>query len=64
MKIKSEVINREMARKCLSTKELASITGLGLTTIARIKKNNEELRAKTIGIIAKALEIEVEQLIA
>lgn len=53
-----------MARKCLTTKELAEITGLGLTTISRVKKNGGELRAKTIGVIARALEIEVEQLIA
>lgn len=64
MKINSDVVNREMARKCLTTKELAEITGLGLTTISRVKKDGGELRAKTIGVIARALEIEVEQLIA
>lgn len=64
MRIKEGVIEKAMAKKCLSTKDLAMATGLGITTVTKIKMGKYSvLRAKTVGLIAKCLELDVEQIV-
>lgn len=63
MKIRYEILDKEMARQCLSVKELAKITGLGISTITRVRTPGADIRAKTIGLIAKALNIDIDILI-
>ncbi|UYI77610.1 MAG: hypothetical protein OGM09_10555 [Fusobacterium varium] len=37
MRVNKNILVKEMARKCLSVNELAELTGLGTTTIVKMK---------------------------
>lgn len=64
MKVNYKRLDKEMARQCLNNNELAKITGLSVSTVCRLKLEGAETRGKTIGMIAKALKIDVDELIA
>jgi transcriptional regulator with XRE-family HTH domain len=51
------------AKSCLSTSELSKKSGLGTNTIWKIISGKSVARPKTIGKLAKALNINVEELI-
>lgn len=63
MKIDKNKLELAMARKCISAEELGSITGISPITITRIRNGLQMGRAKTIGLIAKALEVDVTEII-
>jgi transcriptional regulator with XRE-family HTH domain len=52
-----------IASKCLSEKELSEISGVGRATLSQIKNNIRKPMPKTVGRIAKALEVKVEELV-
>lgn len=51
------------AKACLSTNELAEKAEMPRTTITNIVHGKRNASPKTIGILAKALNVEVEDLI-
>lgn len=51
------------ARACLSTNDLSEKTGLARATISRVLNGKVEATPKTIGLIAKALNVDVSELI-
>lgn len=52
-----------MARKCMSSKELAEKANVSYDSIVSYLAMRREITPKTLGKIAKALEIDVETLI-
>lgn len=62
MKVDKKKLELAMARKCISAEELGSITGISMFTINRLKAEQPG-RTKTIGLIAKALEVDVAEII-
>lgn len=63
MRIKYEILDKEMARQCLSVTELSKITGLSVSTITRVRTEGADIRIKTVGVIAKALNIDIDVLV-
>lgn len=63
MKINNEVFNLALTETCISKKELAEKAGVDVVTISRITSGVQEPRPKTIGKIAKALNISVKDLV-
>ncbi len=63
MKINKRNLEIAMARKCLSAEELSKNTGISAITITRIKNGVQDARTTTVGKIAKALGVSVEELI-
>ena len=63
IKVNSKRLINEMARQCLNSNDLASICGLSNTTINRLRLEGAMTQGKTLGIIAKALKIDVDELI-
>ncbi|EOU2061886.1 helix-turn-helix domain-containing protein [Clostridium perfringens] len=52
------------ARACLSTNDLTDITGLSRVTISRVINGKGKATPKTIGLIAKALKVDVIELLS
>lgn len=44
-------------------KELSEVSGVNVTTLSRINKGKQKPSMKTIGRIAKALKVDVEELV-
>ncbi|NBJ16644.1 MAG: helix-turn-helix transcriptional regulator [Dehalobacter sp. 4CP] len=63
MKLSIPKMQLAMANSCMSMGELAVKSGVTETSIRRIKNCQMQPRPKTIGKIAKALNIKVEDLI-
>ncbi|WP_308575030.1 hypothetical protein [uncultured Fusobacterium sp.] len=63
IKVNNKRLINEMARQCLNSNDLASICGLSNTTINRLRLEGAMTQGKTLGIIAKALKIDVDELI-
>lgn len=63
MKVSKRKIELAMAKKCYSASMLAEETNISQVTIARIKNGSQIPRPKTIGIIAKVLEVKIEDLL-
>ena len=63
MKIDKMKIDVAMANKGYSAKELSEKCGVSQITIARLKRGVQKAIPETIGKIAKALNVPVEQLI-
>lgn len=62
MKIDKRKLEIAMANKCFSGKELSRRTGIAESTIARIRRG-DSISTKTIGTIAKALDVDVTEII-
>ena len=62
MKINSAKLDVAMANACITTNELSKKTNLNYSTLTRIKSGSHANPA-TVGKIAKALNIRVEELI-
>jgi transcriptional regulator with XRE-family HTH domain len=55
---------RDLRKRALLTqKELASKSGVGVTTIIRIERNQVEPHGSTIRKLAEALEVEPQELV-
>ncbi len=52
-----------MARKCASIDNLSEMTGISVYSLTRLKNGFQKGRTKTIGLIAKALEVDVTEII-
>lgn len=52
------------ARACLSTNDLTDITGLSRATVSRVINGKVKATPKTIGLIAKALKVDVIDLLS
>ncbi|TGY42493.1 helix-turn-helix transcriptional regulator [Clostridium perfringens] len=52
------------ARACLSTNDLSKETGLARVTISRVINGKVKATPKTIGLIAKALKVDVIELLS
>ena len=63
MKFNNNRLKLAMANSCLSMGELASKSGINEVSIRRIINYSITPRPKTIGKIAKALDVRVEDLI-
>lgn len=51
------------ARACLSVNDLIERTGLGRATVSKTLNGKVEATPKTIGLIAKALKIDVSEIV-
>jgi transcriptional regulator with XRE-family HTH domain len=63
MRIDKNKLELAMARNCVSAEELGQQTGISTITIARIRNGSQMGRTKTIGTIAKALKVDVTEII-
>jgi len=63
MRIDKKKLDLAMAENCFSAERLSSLTGISTVTIARIKNGSQKARPATIGKLAKALNVKVEELI-
>ena len=63
MRIDQRKLELAMARRCVSMKELIGKTGLKRETIIEYKPRKRGQRPETIGIIAKALGVDVLDLL-
>lgn len=62
MKINNNKLEIAMGNALIGTKKLSEMTGINQETIARIKNGHQNPRPMTIGKIAKALNVNVEDL--
>lgn len=63
IKVNSKRLNKEMARQCLNSNDLAKKCGLSNATIYRLRLEGATTQGKTLGLIAKALNIDIDELI-
>lgn len=63
MKIDSKKFSLALAKKCMSMSEVSLASGVDTVTITRISKGTQTPRPQTVGKIAKALNVPVEDLI-
>lgn len=63
MKIDSRKLDVIMAEQCLTSESLATRTGVAQVTIARIRRGAQQPRPLTVGKIAKALNVSVQDII-
>ncbi|MFR4478007.1 MAG: helix-turn-helix domain-containing protein [Fusobacterium sp.] len=63
MKVNYKVLSKEMARQCLNPSDLAKISGLSASTINRLRLEGAETRGKTLGLVARALKLDIDVLI-
>ena len=52
-----------IAKTGYTAKEIAKVTGISQTTISRFKAGTQKARPQTINKLAKALNVEIEDLI-
>lgn len=64
MNLNLENIRIAMAKECLSVNDLVEKTGLGRATVSKIINGRQKPKTKTIGIIAKALKVDVLEIIS
>ena len=63
MKIAKSNFELAMANACITAEELSKITGISSITITRIKNGIQDARPATVGKIARALNVDVGELI-
>lgn len=63
MKINNSKFNVAVANSCITMKELSELSGVNVTTLSRINSGKQIPSLKTIGRIAKALNVSVESII-
>lgn len=63
MKIDNVKLDLHMARNCIDLKELSLSSGVGTATLCRIRKGVQAPTCKTIGKIAKALNVDVTEIV-
>jgi DNA-binding XRE family transcriptional regulator len=61
-KINKDKMRMAMAAKCLNTTDLAKLAGVNRQTLYNVTNNKCNTSPKTIGMIAKALDVTVEEL--
>lgn len=63
MVIKRDVLANELARNCMTWKDLSEKSGVNTVTIHRVKSGTQEPMPATVGRLARALGVSVEHLI-
>lgn len=63
MKINKKAMDILLAENCLSIKELAKKIGITPGNLTRIRQGQKNTRPKTIGLIAKALKVDINELL-
>ena len=63
MKIDTHKLSIEMARNCFSFEELSKSAGISRVTLQRLRTGRQLARPQTIGKLARALEVKVEDLL-
>lgn len=63
MRVNTSIMMTEMAKRCMTMKELASSSGINIVTLQRMKSGKTNPQPATIGKLAKALNVNVELLI-
>lgn len=63
MDINFKKLKIAQAKACLSIDEIVKKTGLGRTTVSKIFNGKISATPKTIGLLAKALNIDVTEII-
>ena len=63
MYINRKNLELAMARKCMSIDNLSVLTGISVYSLTKLKNGMQKGRTKTIGLIAKALEVDVTEII-
>lgn len=63
MNVDANKIRIAQANECLSVNELVEKTGLGRTTVSKIINGCSTPSLKSIGLIAKALNVDVKDLL-
>jgi len=63
LKINKNKLEVLMAAQCITAENLSKLTGVSQVTIARMKRGVQNARPATVGKIAKALNVPVENLI-
>lgn len=63
MKIDIKKFEIALAKSCMSITELAEASGVDDVTLSRMRNKKQEPRPRTIGKIAKILQVDVIELI-
>ena len=63
MRIDPEKLDLAMAKACVSSGELRAVSGVSDVTLARIRNGSQQPRPATIGKIARALGVDVREII-
>lgn len=63
MKLNRNLLLLAMAKGCMTDKELAERAGVALPTLAKIKAGKRSAKPATVGKIARALGVDVTDLI-
>ncbi|MDR3594932.1 helix-turn-helix transcriptional regulator [Clostridium sp.] len=63
MEVNVQRIKIAQAKACLSVNELVEKTGLGRATVSKILNGVNNPSIKTVGLLAKALDIDVSEII-
>lgn len=63
MKVDINKVKLAQANECLSVNELVKKTGLGRATVSKTINGMSRPSVKTLGLIAKALNVNVEDII-
>lgn len=63
MNIDINKLNIAIAKSCITMKDLSDLSSVNVTTLSRIKTGKQLPSLRTVGKIAKALKIDVEELI-
>lgn len=63
MKVDLDSVNLELARKCLTTSELAEASGLTLQGLNNIIKGKRATKPATLGKIARALGVDPVEIV-
>jgi transcriptional regulator with XRE-family HTH domain len=63
MRIDNHKLDLVMAEKCLTSEQLSVVTGVSQVSIARFRRGAQKPRPATIGKIAKALNVPVQEII-
>lgn len=63
MKLSREKIEKVMAEKFISQSDIAETLDVSNSTVSKYFKNHDRVRNKTIGRLAEALQVEVDEII-
>lgn len=63
MNVNKRILNIYIAKSCKSIKEIASDAGIDAVTLNRILSGMQQPRRSTIGRIAKALHVDVTEIL-
>ena len=63
MKIDKQKLDVAMGNACLTLEAVSTKTGVSVTTLTRIRSGKQQPRPVTLGKIAKALGVKVEDLV-